>query len=183
PPVVARVLGRDVAGSHVVQRGLRVDQLTSGVRQHGAQFVVLQRGGAAYLHAAERVYHLREAGEVDGDEAVDAQTGELLDFLHQTLRSAEGERRVQFRLGVDVSGTPLLGVRVVERAVLTGVWIPRLTLDGRDGQIARKRHCDNTFTVCRDVDQHDGVRSGAARVLGAAGAHLAVGPGARVHTH
>ena len=102
-------------------------------------------------------------------------------FLHQTLRPAEGERRVQFRLGVDVSGTPLLGVRVVERAVLAGVGIPRFALDRCNGQVTRKRHCDNAFTVCRDVDQHDGVGSGAARVLGAAGAHLAVGPGARVH--
>src|ERR1700744_3398701 len=51
PPVVAVVLGGDVASSDVIQRGLGVDQLASGVGQHGAQFIVLQRGGAAHLYA------------------------------------------------------------------------------------------------------------------------------------
>ena len=43
-----------------------------------------------------------------------------------------------------------------------------------DGQVARKRHRDDTTAVRRDVDQDDGVRAGPLGLGGIAGAELRV---------
>ncbi|COX72118.1 Uncharacterised protein [Mycobacterium tuberculosis] len=81
-PVVAIALGGDLASAHIVQRGRPVNDLASGVLQHRAQFVVPQRGGAAYLDAAEGLDHPRETDEVNRDEPVDAQARQFLNDLH-----------------------------------------------------------------------------------------------------
>ena len=94
--VVAVGLGGDLAGAHVLQRGVAVDHLAAGVGQHGAELVVLQRGGGAHLDTAERIDHLREPGEIDCHETVYRQARQFLDHLHQALRSTDGIRGVQF---------------------------------------------------------------------------------------
>ncbi len=50
-----------------------------------------------------------------------------------------------------------------------------------DRQVAGERHHHHAFAVRRNVDQHHGVRPCAVGVLGVAGAHVGVGPGAGVH--
>ena len=172
--VVAVGLGGDLTGAHVLQRGVAVDDLPSGVGQHGAQLVVLQRRGAAHLDAAERVDHLGEAGEVDRHEPVDGQTGQLLDHLHQTLRAADGVGGVQLGLGVDLVGSVALGVLVVSGPYSPVSGFHGSHLHRRDGQVAREGHGDNAFAVGRDVHQHDGVRARACGVVGGARAHVAV---------
>ena len=152
-----------------------------GGGQHGAQFVVLQRGGAAHLHTAHRIDHLREAGEIDRHEPVDGQARQLLDHLHQALRSSEGIGRVQLGFRVHLFGAIALRLLVPDRSILAGLGIPRLTLDRRDREVTRKRHDDDAFAVGRDVYQHHGVRPGAAGDLGVARAHIAVLAEAAVH--
>ena len=181
--VVTVGLGGHLAGPHVVQRGVPVDHLAAGVGQHGAELVVLQRGGAAHLDAAERVDHLGEPGEVDRHEPVDGQARQLLDDLDQTLGAAEGDRpssawsRCKPRRGRSCRSRRRRAGRTRRSRGSHGSHSI-----GVDVQVTRKRHRHNAFAVGGDVDQHHGVGARAAGVASVSPAPMSAFSPSRLST-
>ena len=128
----------------------------AGALEDVAEFVVVERGGGADVHTADRVDDLLEAVEVHRDEVVDVQPAHRGQRADQALRSAVGVHAVEFDPGGAVEGV----------AVGTGVVVPLLAVGTVDLQVARKGHRDHTAAVGRDVDQDDGVGTRALHLTG-----------------
>ena len=96
----------------------------------------------------------------------DFEAGDLLDRFDQTLGAAERVGCVE--LVALCGGVHLAGVGV-------GVVVEALALGSLDVEISRERDCDDAAAIGRDVDEHDGVGSGAFGIFDGAGADLPAG--------
>ncbi len=101
----------------------------------------------------------------------DLQPGHLLDHLDQAFRSAEGVGRVEL---------VAVGRRIQLGVVFAGRAVPAATDRSLDVQVARERHRDHAAAVGGDVDEDDGVGTGALGVVDGSGADLTARAGAGV---
>jgi len=135
---------------------------------------VLQRLLGAHRHAAQRVDHGLESGEVDADEVVDVQAGQLLHELGDAPRSA-------LEVGVVELDSRLRRYHL--RRVRRGVVVPSVARRQVDLDVAREGHEDDAAAVGGDVHDDRGVRAGPAHLPDGACADGSAGPRPAVRAH
>ncbi len=138
---IADVVERLLAVEHLVP-GMEVDRCRPGVRSDVVAAVDLD------IHAVQLVHEQLEPVEVDGDDVVDRQAGQVADGVERAFRAARRPGRVD-----PVGRARHVGAVAVDR----------------DDEVARERQHRERVVRRVGADEHDGVRARArdAEALGA----------------